>query len=84
MWCEVGAVQNDLAAVEARSGAMSPAMGATQRHPAAGEFVVERVETVAMADGQYEQAVNALATLIVGWATSGEQGSAGRGQAESD
>jgi hypothetical protein len=36
-----------------------------------------------MTDGQYEQAVNALATLIVGWATGGEQSSAGLGQAES-
>jgi lipid-binding SYLF domain-containing protein len=30
-----------------------------------------------MTDGHYEQAVNILATLIVGWATGGEQGSAG-------
>jgi hypothetical protein len=83
MWCEVSAM-HDLAAVEARSGATLPAVGPIRRHPAVGEFVVERVETVIMTDGQYEQAVNTLATLIVGWATGGKQGSAGRGHVESD
>jgi hypothetical protein len=80
----MGAVQNDLAAVGARSGATLPAEGPTRRHPAAGEFVVERVEKVSMTDGQYKQAANTQTTLIVGWATGGEQDGAGRGQAESD
>jgi hypothetical protein len=34
------------------------------------DYVIEQIETVPMSVEQYEQAVNALATLIVGWATS--------------
>jgi hypothetical protein len=45
---------------------------------------VERVETVVMTDEQYNQAVNALATLITRWATGHERDSARPGQADSD
>ncbi|MEC3978725.1 hypothetical protein [Amycolatopsis sp. H20-H5] len=40
------------------------------------DCVVERVETVPMTAEQYEQAVNALATLIVEW-TTGLRGHSG-------
>ena len=33
------------------------------------DYVIERIETVPMTAEQYEQAVNALATLIVEWTT---------------
>lgn len=32
-------------------------------------YVIERIETVAMTAEQYDQAVDALATLIVDWTT---------------
>jgi hypothetical protein len=59
-------------------------MSPTRRRPAVGGFVVERVETVVMTDEQYNQAVNALATLITRWATGHERDSARPGQADSD
>jgi hypothetical protein len=34
------------------------------------DYVVDQIETVPMTTEQYEQAVSALATLIVEWATS--------------
>lgn len=34
------------------------------------DYVVDQIETVPMTAEQYEQAVSALATLIVEWATS--------------
>ena len=34
------------------------------------DYVIERIETVQIAAEQYDQAVNALATLIVEWAMS--------------
>ncbi len=33
------------------------------------DYMIERIETVRMTAQQYEQAVNALATLIVEWTT---------------
>ena len=51
--------------------------------PSAAGFVVEGVETVAMTDEHYEQAVDALATLIVRWAADREQNSPRPGRANS-
>lgn len=34
------------------------------------DYMIEQVETVPMTAEQYDRAVNALATLIVGWTTS--------------
>ncbi|WP_242545459.1 hypothetical protein [Amycolatopsis sp. MtRt-6] len=34
------------------------------------DYVIEQIETVPMTAEQYDQAVNAFATLIVEWATS--------------
>lgn len=60
----MSAVSNDPAATTASPAVAAPALFSTKR-PALGEFVVERVETVAMTDQQYETAVTTLATLIV-------------------
>jgi hypothetical protein len=56
----------------------------SRRRLVVDRFVVDGVETVAMTDEHYEQAVNALVTLIVGWAADLEQSSARPGQADSD
>jgi hypothetical protein len=58
-------------------------MASTGRRSVVGGFVVERVETVGLTDEQYERAVNALATLIVGWTVGHKPDGARPGQADS-
>jgi hypothetical protein len=76
----VAAVRDNSAVTEC--DAASPAASSKRRRAAAG-FVVEGVETVAMTDEHYEQAVDALATLIVRWAADREQSSPRPGRANS-
>lgn len=58
-WCVVTTVCDDLVGTETPRLAVSSAMLSTRRWPVVDGFVVEGVATVAMADEQYERAVNA-------------------------
>jgi hypothetical protein len=60
---------DDSVAGQSRRDAVQLAKPVAGRRPVVRECSVERIETVVMTAGQYEQAVTGLATLIVEWVT---------------
>lgn len=64
---------DDPVAGQSRHEAMPFAVCLVGRRRVVGEFTVGRIKAVVMTAEQCEQAVNALATLIVQWVTTPRQ-----------